>query len=70
MNEAGDACTNLGANTCSADTGGGGTGDCSPAFPPAAGSFQCEGLVSVCTLAMSATVSIWNLFEQEKQTQF
>lgn len=55
MNAAGDVCMNLGVTTCIP-----GQDDmCEPGlmFPPVAGSFQCEGLVSPCTLAMTATVS-------------
>jgi len=44
----------IGANVCSDEDG---DGDCVPttAFPPAAGSFQCQGLVSPCQLVANAT---------------
>eukprot|EP00339_Tiarina_fusa_P025278 CAMPEP_0117012566 /NCGR_PEP_ID=MMETSP0472-20121206/10548_1 /TAXON_ID=693140 ORGANISM="Tiarina fusus, Strain LIS" /NCGR_SAMPLE_ID=MMETSP0472 /ASSEMBLY_ACC=CAM_ASM_000603 /LENGTH=1529 /DNA_ID=CAMNT_0004715667 /DNA_START=109 /DNA_END=4698 /DNA_ORIENTATION=+ len=56
MDASGGVCANLGENVC---LGGDDDGDdtCSPAsvFPPATESFQCEGLVSACTVAAAGS---------------
>ena len=56
-NADGDVCTTLGTNTCFDN--GGDRDTCSPAslFPPAIASFQCEGLVSACTIATAGVSS-------------
>jgi hypothetical protein len=62
MDASGGVCANLGENVC---LGGDDDDTCSPAsvFPPATGSFQCEGLVSPCMIAMDG-VSCFCVFSR------